>query len=326
MSSLTKMPGYRALRESAAWFRLEGRGLLVVSGEDRIRFLNAMLTGDLRELAPGEGCYSFSLDARGRVVSDACVYVLPDEILLDTEPEGSTPLRDHLDQHLIADEAEWRTLDAEFRALAVEGPLAEERLRTILGDLPSNPFGIRPLDAGWVAKSSVTGLPGFRLWVPASELEPWIDRLRQGGIPPATPEEARCIRIENGKPRFGEEITSRFIGPEINLPGVIATGKGCYLGQEVVERVRSRNLLTRVLTPVTMPADANIAAGAKLFAGDRRAGELLSVACAVDGGVQRGIASVALPLASPGTVLRGGDASGCEVTVGGFPGKLLLGD
>lgn len=316
MTSSIKIAGYRALTESAAWFRLPERGLLAVSGEDRVRFLNAMLTGDLRGLNAGEGCYAFSLDARGRVVSDACVYVLPDEILLDTEPEGSAPLREHLDQHLIADEAEWRTLEGEFLALAVEGPRAEELLHPIFGAAPPQPYGIAALDEGWVVRSSATGLPGLRLWVPAAQLSSWIERLASAGIPPATPEEARCVRIENGKPRFGEEITSRFIGPEINLPEAIAANKGCYLGQEVVERVRSRNLITRVLVPVMMPEDARIAAGVKLLAGERRVGDILSVSCSPRNGALSGIACVALPMSSPGTILRTNDDPGCEVTVG----------
>ena len=108
VTSPIKVSGYFALTEAAAWFRLPGRGLLAVSGEDRVRFLNAMLTGDVRKLTAGEGCYAFSLDARGRVVADAGVYVLADKILLDTEPEGTAALRDHLEHHLIADDAEWR--------------------------------------------------------------------------------------------------------------------------------------------------------------------------------------------------------------------------
>ena len=316
-TSLIKTSGYRALTESAAWFRLPGRGLLAVSGEDRVRFLNAMLTGDLKKLDAGKGCYAFSLDARGRVVSDACVYVLPDEILLDTEPEGTAPLRDHLEQHLIADDAEWRALEDGLCAVAVEGPQAEERLRTLIAELPPEPYGAVPLSSGWVARSATTGLAGFRLWVPISDLTLWIERLSAAGIPPAAPEEARCVRIENGKPRFGEEITIRFLGPEINLHGTIATSKGCYLGQEVVERVRSRNLLTRVLAPITMPEHTRVAAGAKLFDGERRVGEVLSVACSPRNGALRGIASVALPQATPGVTLGCGQVAGCEVTIAG---------
>jgi aminomethyltransferase len=158
--------------------------------------------------------------------------------------------------------------------------------------------------------------------VPAAQLQSWIERLASAGIPPAIPEEARCVRIEKGKPRFGEEITSRFLGPEINLPDAIATNKGCYLGQEVVERVRSRNLLTRVLVPVTMPADARIAAGVKLLSDERRVGDILSLSCSPRNGALSGIACVALPMASPGTILRSNDDPGCEVTVGS-PGTAL---
>lgn len=310
-----KMAGYRALTEAAAWFRLPGRGLLAVSGEDRVRFLNAMLTGDIRKLGAGEGCYAFSLDARGRVVSDAGVYVLGNEILLDSEPEGTAPLRAHLEQHLIADDAEWRALEEDYGAIAVEGPQSEERLRAILGELPTQPFGSVALSSGWIARITSTGLAGFRLWVPLSDLTQWIDRLSAAGIPPVAPEEARCVRIENGKPRFGEEISTRFLGPEVNLPGVIATGKGCYLGQEVVERVRSRNLLTRVLVPITMPEQTRVVAGAKLLEGEKRVGEVLSVACSPRNGTLRGIASIALPLSVPGTILQCGQDAGCQVAV-----------
>ncbi len=316
MSASIKVTGYRALTESAAWFRLPGRGLLAVSGEDRVRFLNAMFTADLRNLAPGEGAYGFSLDARGRVVSDACIYALTDEILLDTEAEGTAALRAHLEEHLIADDAEWRELEDEFHALAVEGPQAEEMLSGIVGELPRHPFDIVSSADGWIARSSVTGLPGFRLWLPVAEIGSWILRLESAGVPPATPEEARCVRIENGAPRFGEEITIRFIGNEINLPDAIATGKGCYLGQEVVERVKSRNLLTRVLMPVTMPEDARIAPGTKLLAGEKRVGDLLSVTCSPRNGILSGIANVALPASAPGTVLRSAEEPGYEVTVG----------
>ncbi|MCZ2156065.1 MAG: hypothetical protein LC114_19555 [Bryobacterales bacterium] len=316
MSTSIKVTGYRALTESAAWFRLPGRGLLAVSGEDRVRFLNAMFTADLRNLAAGEGAYGFSLDARGRVVSDAFIYALDEEMLLDTEPEGTAALRAHLDEHLIADDAEWRALEDEFHALAVEGPQAEAMLKGLVRELPSQPFGIVPHENGWIARSSVTGLTGFRFWLPVSEISSWIVRLESAGVPPATPEEARCVRIENGVPRFGEEITVRFIGNEINLPGAIATGKGCYLGQEVVERVKSRNLLTRVLMPVTMAETAQISPGTKLLAGEKRVGDLLSVTCSPRNGILSGIANVALAAAVPGTVLRSAEEPGSEVTVG----------
>ncbi|MCL4781747.1 MAG: hypothetical protein KJZ70_01805, partial [Bryobacterales bacterium] len=237
------------------------------------------------------------------------------EILLDTEPEGTVALRDHLERHLIADDAEWRALEDAFCAIAVEGPQSEERLRAILAELPVQPYGVIALASGWIARIASTGLAGFRLWIPITDLTLWIERLSAAGIPPAAPEEARCVRIENGKPRFGEEITIRFLGPEINLSGTIATGKGCYLGQEVVERVRSRNLLTRVLAPITMPERTRVAAGAKLFDGERRVGEVLSVACSPRNGALRGIASVALPQAVPGVTLQCAQVAGCEVTI-----------
>jgi len=68
--------GYKALEESAAWLSLPGRGLLSVVGPDRLRFLNAMVTADLRKLDAGQGRYAFLLDARGRVIADATVHAM----------------------------------------------------------------------------------------------------------------------------------------------------------------------------------------------------------------------------------------------------------
>lgn len=318
----TESPGYRALSDTAAWLRLGERGLFAVSGEDRVRFMNAMLTGDMRGIAAGEGCYCLALDSRGRVLADAGVHVLENEVLLDTEPEAIDCLASHLDQHLIADDAELRLLHSQFRSLAVEGPCVEAMLSSIVKDLPVHPFGIVPLDGGWITRSSVTGLPGFRLWVPAADEDMWIGRLRSASIPAAAPEDFSLVRIENGKPRFGTEISSRFLGPEVNIAGSIATNKGCYLGQEVVERIRSRKLLARILVPVTLPASASVAPGVKLLAGDRRVGELLSIAYSPRRRALVGIASVILSMASPGAQLQCDSSGVCEVTVsspGGLP-------
>src|SRR5450631_734581 len=98
------MTGYQALRSKAAWFDLSNRGKIRVLGEDNARLLHAMSTNDVKNLAEGEGLYTFFLNDKGRILSDAYVYRFADTMLLDTEPETAELLREHLDRYIIADD------------------------------------------------------------------------------------------------------------------------------------------------------------------------------------------------------------------------------
>lgn len=275
---LREATGYGGLEESAAWLNLPGRGLLSVTGPDRLRFLNAMVTTDLRMLDAGQGRYTFLLDARGRVIADATVHALEEAYLLDTEAGNHVELFAHLDRFLIADEIELEDHSARYSCVGVEGPSAENVLQELTIPQPPTALGALPWDGGWVTRTSLTGACGFRLFVSPEKRGALLTRLEMAGAMPATDDDARIVRLEHGKPRWGEEITSRYLGPEIGLAGSISESKGCYLGQEVVERIRSRRLLARILVPVRISTTAVIRAGEKIVAGQRRVGEVVSAA------------------------------------------------
>src|SRR5438046_10231789 len=97
-------PGYNALRETAGFLDLSARGKIWVTGEDRVRLLHAMTTNHIQQLEPGQGCYAFFLNAQGRILADANIFVLPDRILLDVEPDVRQKLHQHPDQVNIADD------------------------------------------------------------------------------------------------------------------------------------------------------------------------------------------------------------------------------
>lgn len=269
--------GYRALEQTAAWLSLPGRGLLPVAGPDRLRFLNAMVTADLRKVDSGAGCYTLLLDARGRAIADAAVYAMDGMYLMDTEAGNRETLYAHLDRHLIADEVELEDHTFRYACLGVEGPSAETTLQDLGIPRPEAAYGALSWDGGLVARTSVTGACGFRLFFAPERRAALIAALEKAGVTPATDDDARVVRLEHAKPRWGEEITSKYLGPETGLTEAIAKSKGCYLGQEVVERVRSRGLLGRVLAPIRVAATA-IPAGEKVVAGERRVGEVVSAA------------------------------------------------
>jgi tRNA-modifying protein YgfZ len=111
------------------------------------------------------------------------------------------------------------------------------------------------------------------------------------------------VRIENGKPRYGEEITARFLALEVSQPHAISLHKGCYVGQEVVERVRSRNAVTRILMPVRFESGSSATPGVKLRDGNMRAGEIVSAVYSPLFGYWVGMAYIRADVARSGMTL-----------------------
>ncbi len=312
--SISNSQGYVALRETAAWIDLSGRGKVRVAGEDRARLLHAMTSQDIESMQPGEGGYAFFLNAQGRILADANIFCCEDHFLLDTESETARKVYEHLDRYIIADDVTLAD-EAELTAtLAIEGPGAESALRDLGATLPENDYGTVGWEDRTVARVSSTGAPGFFVFLPASTKDDFVRRL--AGLPQADAAEARVVRIENGRPRYGEEITERYLVQETGQMRGVHLSKGCYLGQEIVERVRSRAQIHRVLRRLEIDTSETPAAGTKLtVAGAAQpeagqtpaprgdAAEIASSAFSPALGKSVALAYVRTPYAEPGTVI-----------------------
>ena len=141
---------------------------------------------------------------------------------------------------------------------------------------PAAPYSSAPWSYGTVARLDTTGRGGFFLMIPVEEKQAVTSQLTKAGIPAATAEDARIVRIESGRPRYGEEITERYLVQETGQLQAVNFGKGCYLGQEIVERVRSRAQIHRVLRRLEIDTSEPPAAGTKLKSGDADAAEIAS--------------------------------------------------
>ena len=298
---------YTALREKAAFFDLDGRGKIRVTGEDRSRLLHAMCTNNVQTLQPGTGCYAFFLTAQGRIVADAWVYCMPDYLLLDTEPETKLPLMEHLQKYIIADDAELHDFTETTATVGFEGPQSEGILSG-LGALPGH-LGCSFVEWGHtqIARCSYVGGGGYMLFVPDEEKSVLFEKLRAAGAIEADSETVEVLRIANGRPRFGVEISDANIPQETRQMHAVHFSKGCYLGQEIVERVRSRGHVNRLLTPVTVDGPAP-ARGAKVLAGDKEVGEILSAA-SVPGDAVAAFAMLRAEALAPGTSLSVGGST-----------------
>lgn len=257
--------GYRALREGAAWLDLSARGRIRVTGEDRVRLLHAMSSNHVQQLKPGEGCYAFFLNAQGRILADAAILALPDALLLDTEPETRHSLAAHLEKYIIADDVALEDVTDQTIELGVEGPRAE----SVLGVKPPRPPWSH---AAWGERIVVRAGTGFQIIAPAGTA------IELAGAVPASAEAARIVRLEMGLPRYSEDITDRYLPQETQRLEAVHFNKGCYLGQEIVERVRARGGVHRFLERLEIDAAVGPAPGTKITAGGREVGEVTSAA------------------------------------------------
>ncbi len=262
-------PGYQALRDHTAFLDLSARGRIYAFGEDRARLLHAMTTNQVRELKPGEGVYAFFLDAQGHILADANLFVLEDRILMDVEPEQRHAIFKHLDKYIIADDVTLEDVSDSLSSVGIEGPEAEEKLRAMGAPIPEKPFSQAPWNGGFVARVSVTGLPGFRIFAPQGALSSFefVDL-----------ESIRTVRLEQAKPRYGDDIFETTLPHETRQMHALSFSKGCYLGQEIVERIRSRGHVNRILSGLEIESTEPPASGAKLLADGAEVGEITSAA------------------------------------------------
>jgi len=263
-------PGYKALRETVGFLDLSARGKIFVTGDDRVRLLHAMTTNHIQQIEPGQGCYAFFLNAQGRILADANIFVLPDRILLDVEPELRQKLYQHLDKFIIADDVTLEDSSQNLSALCFEGPLAAQALASMKTPIPEAPYSHVDWNGWIVARVSSTGAPGFRIFGPNEALARFLA---------VDEESARVVRLEHAKPRYGEDIFETTLPQETQQSHALHYSKGCYIGQEIVERIRSRGHINRMLVGLCIEATEAPAPGTKLSDVDGvDAGEITSAA------------------------------------------------
>ncbi|MFN7921085.1 MAG: glycine cleavage T C-terminal barrel domain-containing protein [Bryobacteraceae bacterium] len=304
---------YQALRENAAWINLSGRGYIRVGDEDRARLLHAMTTNHVQQLQPGQGCYAFFLNATGRILGDSHILCADDAFLLDTEPETHGKIAQHIERYVIADAVTVEDLSDKVSVLAVEGPAADAIALRMGIDKPPAAGNWTTWNAWQVAAISVTGLPGFRFYGPRLEESQMIGWFAGMGLVEAGRPEWDPVRIENARPRYGDDISEQQIPHETQLLHAIHFSKGCYLGQEIVERVRSRGHVNRKLVQLKVEGKQAPAAKTKLTADGKEVGEITTAAYSPANDCVMALGYVRVEHGKPGSKLDAGGAS-AEVT------------
>lgn len=281
---------YDALTKSAGVMDLSFRSRVVVTGVDRVRWLNGQVTNNVKDLRAGTGIYAALVSAKGKIQSDLNIYPLRDELLLDFEPGLTESVVKRLEAYIVADDVQLVDAAPHYGLLTVQGP-ESGAVMARLG------FGIELPSAAWsfVSWTDTTlgelylmnhprlGGSGYDLFVPNAALGAVFDKLiasaKESGGRACGWKAFETARIEAGVPRFGADMDESNLAPEAGIESkAISYAKGCYIGQEVIARVRTYGQVAKSLRGLKL-ADGLPSLpvrGDKLFFNGKEAGYITS--------------------------------------------------
>ena len=241
-----------SLLHSAGVSDLGWRGKIGVTGGDRLRWLNGMVSNAVQSLPEGQGNYSFLLSVQGRIQGDCYVYRRADDLLLDTSVEQVPALMSHLDHFIIMDDVELADVSQHRTGLSLAGPGAGRVLAT-MGFSPATPSveNARMSNAkiGEVACTIIeayhVAVPRYELWFAPEHVAAVWETLQAAGAKPCGWEAMEALRVLEATPMYGVDLNDRDLPQETAQTRALNFSKGCYLGQEIVERIRSRGKVNR---------------------------------------------------------------------------------
>jgi aminomethyltransferase len=249
---------HRAVRERVGLVDLAFRTFIRVTGTERTRFLNGMLSNDIARLREGEGCYACLLNPQGKILADLNVAALSDCHLLEIDARWKERALDHLNKYVIADDVAFQELPDDI-LLAVQGPGAPSLLqRLVPGIVP--PAAAHQSTQVTVAshpcrltRDSLSGEEGYTLALSATGAGALWQALHGAGAIPVGLVALNTLRLEAGIPWFGVDFDEGNFPQEAGIEDrAVSFTKGCYIGQEFVIRIAHRGHVNRRIAGLTV--------------------------------------------------------------------------
>ncbi len=312
---------YATASSGAGLYDARDRGLIEVTGADRAAWLSNLVTNAVQHLKPGEGTYTFAVNVQGRILFDANVLILPDATWLDVDRRLVPKALQHLDRYVITENVVLRDATDELVRIALLGPRVFEIADALgathagsMADLGSTAVPLRGKHRLLVRHDELAGVPGLELHVESADAQGCWQRLLEIGEPiglrPVGRTAVRALRIEAGIPAAGEDLDEAVLPAETGqLERAVCYTKGCYLGQEVIERMRSHGGTTaRRLVGLRFVSDPGcLPRNTPLFSDGKECGRLTSLSHSFGLGAAIGLGYLRAAQAAPGQ----------ELTVGG---------
>ncbi|HKW74825.1 MAG TPA: hypothetical protein VJN64_04810 [Terriglobales bacterium] len=241
-----------ALTEQAGMFDLDGRVQVTVTGKDRVRWLHNMVTNNVRELPLNRGNYNLVLNAQGRILGDLYVFNRGESLLLETDRTQLDALLPTLKRFIIMDKVEMSPVET-LSAVGLCGREAEKVLvKCGINAAAFEPLEVRDATLNGVSAVLIRGPEQkphcYELWADQKELSRVREMLHRAGAQAVGTEALEVWRVLRGIPLYGRDIRERDLPQETGQMQALHFTKGCYIGQEIVERIRSRGQVHRKFT------------------------------------------------------------------------------
>jgi folate-binding protein YgfZ len=310
---------FTALTSGCGVYDLGFRARISLRGGDRVRWMNGMVTNNIRDLATGHGVYAFLLNPQGRILGDMNVYNVGETLVAETDRGQLEKILATFNHYIIMDDVEVTNISEEWTALGVAGPKSRVVLNAAGIVVPE----LQPLQTQvaqcqcececlecTVVRGEDQRSESYEIWLaPKDVLKTWQALLAAGATPVGS-EALERLRIADGIPLYGVDIRERDLPQETEQVRALNFNKGCYVGQEIVERIRSRGNVHRKFTGFLIDGVGKVAAGGKIISGEKEVGEITSVGVVPTPSGER--------TAALGYIRREVGVPGREVAVGGL--------
>jgi len=272
---------FRELSTGCAIYDLGWRAKISIAGKDRVRWLNGMVTNTIKDLPLHRGNYNFVLNPQGRILGDLYAYNFGEYFLIDTERSQLENLLTLFRRYIIMDKVEPTDKSNELTAIGLQGPRAPEVLAksgiedpgldaTQIADLQWKEVDVTLVRMGG------NGLRTYEVWAAPHKMSLLWNALTDAGAVPVGSDALEKFRIMIGLPKYGIDIRERDLPQETEQKHALNFTKGCYIGQEIVERIRSRGNIHRKFQGFILEGDLP-GQGTKLEADGKEIGEITSV-------------------------------------------------
>jgi folate-binding protein YgfZ len=314
---------FSKLRNGCGVYDLGYRAKISLTGGDRVRWLNGMVTNNVRDLSAGQGVYAFLLNPQGHILGDLYAYNRGDSIVVDTDRSQMEKILATFDHYIIMDDVEVENLSDSMTAMGIAGPKSRQVLAAAGIAIPdTSPLQVSEAkctcDCECTQCTAVRGEDAecetYELWLAPADMRKTWDALVAHGATPVGSEALELHRIASGIPLYGVDIRERDLPQETEQARALNFNKGCYIGQEIVERIRSRGAVHRKFSGFLFDGAQAIAAGTKIVSGEKEVGEVTSAATLHFPNIEKTIAL--------GYVRREIGNPGREVMIGGVNASI----
>jgi folate-binding protein YgfZ len=276
---------YSAVRDGGAGLiDLSSRGRILVSGSEAVAFLNGLITNDIKALAAGSWMPAAFPNVQGRLIAAVRVINRGDGFLIDTEDVTHEAVLKLVGRFTLAGDFKVADLVNETALFTIQGAKASELVTKVLGEAAANldRYGVARID--WqdaeltIIRATHTREDGFDVFTPKSSAEAFRAAVVSAGARPVGSDAFETLRIEAGIARYGIDMDETNVVTEASLDDAVSFTKGCYIGQEIIARIKYRGHVAKKLTGLVFEDEVGLQGGAKIFSEHREIGRVTSPA------------------------------------------------